>query len=522
MASMEMAHLKEIDHADILQLAAVDPSFFASAFFPSTVKQETPQFHLDAWNALNDPGAALVNLLIFRGGAKTTLARLFTARRIAYLLSRTIVYVGKSESHAVRSIRWLKRNIEHNKQFTQFYGLEKAMPWSDLEIRINHTITGKSIYLVGMGVTGSLRGINDDDNRPDLIVLDDLLDEENCATPDQRKKINELIYGAVIPSLAPQSEVQDAKVVSLVTPQNKEDYSMLAMKDKDWTTIRQGVWTRDTEELELNRRESAWPSRWSSAALRREKQGYLARNQASIFAREREIKLIAAEDTAFKGEWLKYWDTEPDRENMAISLAIDPVPPPTKIALAKGLHKKDFEVLAVVGRERGPKTQGKKRYLLDYVMSRGHKPDWTVNQFFRLLLKWRPDIATIEVVGYQSTLSWLIEQEMERRGIYCVLEEENTKGRGSKFNHITECFSGPASNGLWYVGKKHDQFITDFGEYPDIPYDDLLDCVAIADTAMSKAYLGEGKSEKNGGVTTDMDLVPMDTDLRGMQGDFCP
>lgn len=514
MASNEVANISAqvgLTKKQMLELATVDSNFFSRAFFPKTVRQPSPKFHLSMWDALNDPAHSLVNLMIFRGGAKTTLARLYTARRVAFDLSRTIVYIGKSEGHAIRSIRWLKRQIEHNQKFVQFFGLTPGKPWSDTEIRIENAITKQSVFLLGMGVTGSVRGINDDDNRPDLIVLDDLLDMENCGTLEQIEKINELIYGAVVPSLAPKSEAPRAKVVSLATPQDNRDYTCVAEKDEDWFTVKQGIYTEETANLPLHERVSAWPERWTSETVQKEEAGYARRNQASIFAREKKIQLIAKEDTVFRAHWLGFYDQIPERDSMAISLAIDPVPPPSPAQLAKGLHKKDFEVLAVVGRVRGTS----KRYLLEYQMNRGHNPNWTIATFFSMFINWRPDITTVETVGYQRTLKWLLEKEMQERGIFAVMREESARGRGSKYDHIVDTLSGPASQGQWFVSPEHAQFIEDFGRYPSVDHDDLLDCVAMADKGLTNTYLGVAPS------TFEIDLLPEEYTSNVAQA-YCP
>ena len=109
-----------------------------------------------------------------------------------------------------------------------------------------------------VGITGSIRGINFDDFRPDLIVIDDVIDEENSATVEQRIKIEDLILGALKDSLAPATECPDAKLVMLQTPLNREDASCKALKDDEWVSAVFGCWTPETAGLALNQQESSW------------------------------------------------------------------------------------------------------------------------------------------------------------------------------------------------------------------------------------------------------------------------
>ncbi|NJN71039.1 MAG: hypothetical protein HC801_12740, partial [Nitrospira sp.] len=103
-------------------------------------------------------------------GGKTSLLRLFAARNIAYATSRTILYIGKSEPHALRSVGWLRRQIETNARYAATFGLVPARPWGDSHICISHEIDRTYINVLGLGITGSVRGLNIDDYRPDLII----------------------------------------------------------------------------------------------------------------------------------------------------------------------------------------------------------------------------------------------------------------------------------------------------------------------------------------------------------------
>lgn len=97
---------------ELVRLCAVDNRLFTKTFFPKAARQEPAPFHDDWWRILEDQNKRYVNLVCFRDSAKTTILRMFTGKRIAYNLSKTILYVGASESHAARSIRWIRSRIE--------------------------------------------------------------------------------------------------------------------------------------------------------------------------------------------------------------------------------------------------------------------------------------------------------------------------------------------------------------------------------------------------------------------------
>ena len=459
-----------ITTSELIELCAVDNELFEQEFFPDTVRQESAPFHKEVARNLRS-SARLVNLQLFRGSAKTTKLRLFMAERLGYGISRTIMYVGLSQDKAVQSLSWFRKQVEHNKKYCEVFRLSKGRKWQDVEIQVECGLAGHTATILAYGITGSIRGVNIDDYRPDLIIVDDIIDEENAATEDQRNKINDLLYGALVHSLAPISENPNSKLVMLQTPINKEDASTKALQDLAWLSARYSCWSKETENLADDDKKSAWEVRFSTEELREEKRNAVRRNTLSTFLREMECKCTSPETSTFKAEWLKYYDLAPDKNQMVIIGAIDPVPPPTEAQLAKGLKGKDYEALGIMGAMNG------KYYLLDYIENRGHEPSWTVSKFFELSFKWNPTAWVVETVAYQKTLEWLLRQEMKNRSIYYPIHELHDKR--SKFNRINDGFAGPASNGALYVHKSHTRFISQFIEYPDVTHDDVLDMASM-------------------------------------------
>lgn len=472
-AADRVAFAEDLDLAQLIELSAIDSDFFSHYFFPNTVRQPSPPMHQAMWTLL-DGTDRMVNMQVYRGGAKTSLLRIYTAKRICFGIAHTILYIGKSEGHAARSISWVRRQVEHNHNYAKTFGLRPGSKWQDMECEIWHGTDEYPIWLMGMGITGSIRGINRDDFRPDLIIIDDVIDEENSATDDQREKINNLIYGAIKESLTPATEAPDAKMVMLQTPLNKLDASTQALSDPEWKSAIFSCWTPETRDLPINQQISSWPERYPSETLRAEKRSAAARNRLSIWTREKECKLISPETSAFKEQWLRFYDIEPER--MQVIMVIDPVPPPSDIQVAKGLHRKDFECLAAIGRAQD------KFYLLEYSLQRGHDPSWTVAEFFRMAAKWNPYRVMVESVAYQRTLSWLLRQAMQEQRHWYVIEEFDDKRR--KFDKIVDGLNGPAANGRIFIRREHTEFIENFRDYPAVEHDDLMECVGLGVTAL--------------------------------------
>lgn len=480
-------NLEEIDRAELVQLAALDGPLFSRAFFPKTVRQVTPHFHRELWDEFEDPAHRYLVGEVFRGGAKTTILRLYAAKRIAYGVSRVILYVGKSQDHARRSLRWLRKQIEVNKFFAQTFGLVPGNTWNDDELEVINNVTGESCWVLALGVTGSVRGVNFDDYRPDLIICDDLVTDDNAATQEQRDKLRKLVLGALKESMTPRTENALAKLVLLQTPIDSDDVSQSCARDPQFRHIRFGCWTPQTENLDPRERKSSWEERFPTDELLKEREAAIWRNELATFSKEMECKLIVSENAKFRAEWLKYYGeifdevTEvPPRHEMTVVMSVDPVPPPSEREIKKGYADKDYEAFAVVGKWR------KKFIVLETSKNRGHEPNWTVTEFFRLAQAWQPDKILVESVAYQRTLVWLLRQAMQKLGRYWVVVPFTD--RRSKMDRIVQGLQGPLSNGQFYLQRTQTGLISDIIHYTNVKHDDELEAVAVATTDLNTGF----------------------------------
>lgn len=461
----------QMDMQDIAKAGAKSATFFNKVFFPNTFRSESPLFHHRMLETLNDPRKNLVHFRCFRGSAKTTLARAFLARRTAYNISRTALFVGASAGDAIRSTLWLKGQIERNRLFSQFFGLEPGIKWADGEYQVLCRPTGHRTYIFGQGATGSVRGVNVDDYRPDTIVADDVINDENSLTKESRDKLTDLILGALRRSLISREDEPNAKFLFLNTPLNEEDASAYARKDPLWHCDEFPCWTPETMDLPLQQQVSCWPEYHPTEDLRLEKQGAIDMNKYSIFAREMECQLVTEENAAFKSEWIQTISRSEQIPSGMTVVAVDPVPPPSEVQVAKRKMDSDFEAIVVVTRAKG------NYYIREYQTSRGHNPNWTISTALGLALKYGASRIVVETVAYQRVLVFLFQQEMQRKKTYFAIAEFNS--RVPKYNRIVSAFSGIGYNKKLYCFDDMYEFLKDFRLYPQLNHDDLLDAASI-------------------------------------------
>lgn len=490
----EAVQQPQLSVGELVKLAAVDNDLYCRTFFPNAFRMKSPQFDRDMWNVFDNPAVRFANILAFRGSGKTTRARAFTSKRIAYGMSRTILYIGSSEDAALRSIRWIKRAVTHNKLWSGTFGVTAGDKWAENEIEIRHQLLDHPIWILGLGITSSqIRGVNFDDYRPDLIVVDDVLQDENSATKEQRDKINDLLLTAVKNSLISRVEEPNAKMVLINTPQHREDFSQEAKKDPEFHTLEIPCWTRATWTKQVHEQVSAWEELYPTDTLRAEKLAALNRNKLSSFTREKEVRLTTTETNVFLPGWLNIIQEKP-RDAFCV-LGVDPIPPPSDRQIAKGSLNQDYEAQYVWGRKGG-------RYiLLEGRRSRGHDPNWTINTFFELAFRWKISRAVVESIAYQRTLKWMLEQEMKRRRLYYMIVPLVDKRK--KSTRIISTFSGIASQGLLDIGADDTIFADQFENYSETyqDIDDDLDASAMALSELVNPVLE--KMDAQGNISDD-------------------
>jgi len=508
---MAVTSTQDYDHADanaapstikldeLVKLCAVDTELYGKTFFPQTFRQASPAFAPELWKPLEDPSKRLVCFNAFRGSSKTSRLRVFVSKRIAYGISRTILYLGISEGKAIESVNWIRNRMERNKFWRETFGLERGQKWEEAQLEIRHKLFGHTVRIIGAGVTGGIRGINIDDYRPDLIVVDDPQNDETAATEVQREKLVDLVLGAVKNSLAPLADEPNSKMVLAITPQHQDDVSQQAIRDPQWTTVVIPCWTKDTLDLDVNSQVSVWPERFPTKDLRADKMFALQRNRLSVFAREMECRLVSKETSAFRVPWLRIREPGISAPRGAFAvLAIDPVPPPSDAQMARGLSTKDFEAHYVWCRSGGD------YHLCDFARSRGHDPSWTVATALRLARQWRVARIVIDAVAYQRSLQWILEQAMKSTGIYHAIIP--IADGMKKFARISNVLGSLGSAGKLVIGSEHTIFARQFEAFGPTytGIDDDLDASALALQDMSNPYLD--RLDAKGQVQLDLEV----------------
>lgn len=194
------------------KLGAIDMEFFGRAYFPHYFSRPSPEFHreLDAiWQQgvlkgrypLSPADIRTISRLpgvrravaAPRGHAKSTnLTFKGTMHSTLYGYKHYPIIISDSSEQAEGFLDNIRVEFEENTAILEDFGPLAGSVW-----RSNVLVTKSSIKIEAIGSGKKIRGRKHRNWRPDLIILDDVENDENVRTPEQRGKLKDWFDKAV-------------------------------------------------------------------------------------------------------------------------------------------------------------------------------------------------------------------------------------------------------------------------------------------------------------------------------------
>ena len=194
------------------KLGAIDMEFFGRAYFPHYFSRPSPEFHreLDAiWQQGVLKGrypltAAEIKTISRlpgvrravaapRGHAKSTnLTFKGTMHSTLYGYKHYPIIISDSSEQAEGFLDNIRVEFEENTAILEDFGPLAGSVW-----RSNVLVTKTNIKIEAIGSGKKIRGRKHRNWRPDLIILDDVENDENVRTPEQRSKLKNWFDKAV-------------------------------------------------------------------------------------------------------------------------------------------------------------------------------------------------------------------------------------------------------------------------------------------------------------------------------------
>ncbi|WP_413207983.1 phage terminase large subunit [Rhodospirillum sp. A1_3_36] len=196
--------------------AAGDVLYFGQTYFPHKVKGQASAFHIwltERMGAVaHGQGGAREVTEAPRGNAKTTWGEIFVTYCVVHNLKHFVVFLSDSLDQAATMLEAVKAELDTNPRLAMDFpdACGEGPVWQVAEV-----VTANGVKIKAGGARKRLRGMRYGAHRPDLVWSDDLENDENIKSPEQRQKLEEWINKAVEP-LGPPDGSMDIWIVGTV------------------------------------------------------------------------------------------------------------------------------------------------------------------------------------------------------------------------------------------------------------------------------------------------------------------
>jgi predicted phage terminase large subunit-like protein len=318
---------------------------FCQTYLPGYFKDPPSSMHEELFGLLAEAtsqrGARLA-LAAPRGHAKTSIvSTAYTLWCICYGLEPYMVLVSNTADQARDLLSHIKRELESNTRLLEDFPelSESSQVPGPPRWRKDEIITRNDIKVTAVGVGGSVRGRKHRQHRPTLVILDDIENETEVRSPDQRERLNEWFSKAILKLGSATTNLilvgtilhYDSLLARLVDPAKTPGWTARVYKAvirwserqdlwQSWETIYKGLEEHegdtgpkaakaffDTSKAEMLEGTSVlWPQR----------EGYLAlmeirvREGRASFDSEKQNEPTNPEDCLFRESDFVFWDDQ--------------------------------------------------------------------------------------------------------------------------------------------------------------------------------------------------------------------
>jgi hypothetical protein len=438
-----------------------------------------------------DPELNLTAIQIARGHGKSVIANLCDSlRRICHGLDPYIIIGGDTFAQAGAQLEDIKDELASNEKIKADFGSLKPDRgvWREVELiqrpdgrvvwREGQIITTNNVRADALGRGGKMRGRRHGAQRPTCFKGDDLDNDENVVTKEQRDKAWNWLMSAVIPAMDPKR----GSVQIIGTTIHFDCTIARAERKKD----DEGGWLFNSIKF---------------PAMRRDESGELVSNWPARFSTKKLLKIrVLLGPTKFGAEYMNdprdpstarfvierfRWYVPSEIENLKLRrvVYIDP----SKGKKGKGRKKSDFSSFS------DGKINGSERvtFLVNAFRERlspKAAEDRIVEYFKPIWLEDRSAELWIEENSFGDLLGERFQERLRKEGVDVVVKTLlHTEEKSSRLDRLSV---RNENGGVRYPAKwePEDRRPEWFSEYEDDPgpYDDVIDGIESLDSIGSR------------------------------------
>jgi len=465
---------------NILEACSISTRMTAKTFFPERFSMPfAEQVHGKIFDLIDGPSQK-VAIAAPRGWGKTSIVALaLMARYILFRHTGFICYINKSHDAASLQTENLRRELVTNKEIRAFFGSFKASRLSSdfEEVFSKKAWVAYDTLVWPRGAGQQVRGVLFKNDRPGLIVIDDLEDPDKIENDEIRQGWYQWLYADVIKAVPRIGKnAKNWKIVYIDTLKHEDSVLQKLLNSSEWDSVRLEACNDDFE--------STAPQFMSNEDIQKEWEQHVQAGQTDVFFRELRNLPISTKDSAFRQEYFRYYNFPPERhglendistldtevqqnKNIETVVLLDP-------AKTVKIHSAESAIIAI-----GIDLTSARVYIRDAISEKMY-PDEIYDALFGTAIRLGAKVLGIEETSLNEFIKQPIKNEMFRRGTFFELVWLKARGgmkkehrvkelvpyyRGGYIYHNASCFS---------IKKLEQQLLM----FPRSALWDLMDCEA--------------------------------------------
>ncbi|OGM29462.1 hypothetical protein A2630_00505 [Candidatus Woesebacteria bacterium RIFCSPHIGHO2_01_FULL_44_10] len=416
---------------------------------------KTADFQKEIFGLTQNESEKFVVIVAFRGSAKSTIMTLSYPiwAMVGNLNKKFIILISQTQQQSRLILSNIKKEFETNTTLMSDFG---PFGQDDDEWRANSLVLSKyNTRITAISSGESIRGLRHLQNRPDLIICDDVEDLNSVKTREGRNKSYEWLTGDVIPAGNPNSKYV------IIGNLLHEDSLMMRLKNQIIKNKLSGTY----KEYPLIKDDKIiWPGKFPDEKTVKEQKLKVA--SESSWSREFLLTIISDEDRIVHPEWIQYYDGPPTGNEFMYTL--------TGVDLA--ISEKDTaDYTAMVSASVYDYSEERKIYILpNPINKRLSFPDAIeeAKNLSKALGEGTPTKLLIEEVAYQSAFTQQLEQkEIPAEGV--KLKGSDKRARLSLTTHMIR------TGKILFPRKGAERLIEQLVGFGIEKHDDLADAFSI-------------------------------------------